>query len=119
MKSLQPGDDFGRRSDHPFFELGGRQAAGPAVEQLHRVNPRLDLARQIGDGRLDDPVDQLLKASRIAISQPAGIGMVAAPVAGDHIGRNRPGQTEARRDGKEVGSTVSYRGWAYHKKKKK
>src|SRR3546814_4952494 len=26
MKRLQPGDNFGRRSDHPFFELGGRQA---------------------------------------------------------------------------------------------
>src|SRR3546814_17634236 len=71
----------------------------PRYTPTRTFSPLPPLMRYTGDRILDTAVDQLLKASRIAISQPAGIGMVAAPVAGDHIGRNRPGTAGKAEEG--------------------
>src|SRR3546814_5793331 len=46
MKRLQSLDDVGIGRDHPSFELRRAEAARPAVEQLHRLDPLLDLARR-------------------------------------------------------------------------
>src|SRR3546814_14430053 len=47
MARLQPVDNRRGRRDHPAFELIGREAARPAIEQLDRLHSRLDLAAEI------------------------------------------------------------------------
>ena len=52
------------RRDHPALELRRRQAARPAVEQLHGLGAGLDLARQIIERDLFDALDDRREAAR-------------------------------------------------------
>jgi len=81
-------DDSRGRRDHPLLELRGRQASGPAVEQLHGFGARFDLAVEILDRDLLDARDDLREFVRIAIGQAPGLGLVAAALARNHVGRD-------------------------------
>ena len=83
-------DDPRGRGDHPALELGRGEAARPAVEQLHRIDPGLDLARQIIDRDRLDPVDDRGEFAGVEIGQAARLGLLAAALAGDHVGGDRP-----------------------------
>ncbi len=83
-------DDAARRRDDILAEARLVERAGPAVEQLHRIGPGLDLRRQMLDRGVRDLVDE--------IAEPVGIGKgpalrmreIAARAAFDHVGRDRP-----------------------------
>ncbi len=77
--------------DHPAFELERREAACPAVEQLHRLYPCLDLAGEIGDGRFNDRVDDRTEAFRVLIGEASSRALILTALPGDHIGRDGPG----------------------------
>ncbi len=46
---MEAGGNRGVGSDHPALELRRRQAARPAIEQLHRFGAGFDLAGEIFD----------------------------------------------------------------------
>ena len=69
MALLQRRDDALRRLDDPAAERRFRQHAGPAVEELHHLGAGGDLAREMDDRRLDQPVDQPAKPSGSAKAQ--------------------------------------------------
>ena len=112
MTDHQPADNVGGRCDYPALELGRREAARPAVEQLHRLRTGFDLARQIIDGDGDDPVDQRLESSGIAIRQPPRLTLILAAAAGDHIGGDSPrrsGKADQRRRRRQCGTNPTNR----------
>src|SRR6516162_5639699 len=65
--TLQRCDDLPRRLDNPSPKLFFRQNARPAVEELHELCARLDLAGKMFDCALDEHVDQRAKVLRVAI----------------------------------------------------
>src|SRR5215471_18757445 len=79
--------------DYPAPELGLRQHAGPAVEQLDRLGARLDLADEVDGCRRDQTIYQSGEARGI-LGRP---GFCPREVPGgtalDHIGSNSPGRT--------------------------
>ncbi|KIU01682.1 hypothetical protein QU38_00375, partial [Staphylococcus aureus] len=89
--ALHRGRDPGSRRDHPALELFGREAARPAVEQLHGLDAGIDLRLQIVDRAIDDAIDQRLHESGIRMGEPARLRLLAAPLSGDHIGGDGPG----------------------------
>jgi hypothetical protein len=100
MARLDRVGDRRRRRDHPAFELVRRQAASPAVEQLHCLRSSVDLAAQVLYGHRDDGIDQGLESGRVAISHRPGQLVVAAALAGDHVRRHGPraaGKAQQRR----------------------
>ena len=90
MPLLQRGNEPGGRRNHPLLELRRRQAARPAVEQLHGLGAGFDLARQIFERDFLDPRDDLAERPWIRVGQAPGFGLVAATLARDHVGRDRP-----------------------------
>ena len=48
---MQPADDAAGVRQHVAAIIGLAQAAGPAIEQLHRLGAGLDLGVQIADDR--------------------------------------------------------------------
>src|SRR3546814_15610432 len=71
VQHLQSLHDLGIGRDHPALELRRAEAARPAIEQLHRLDPLLDLARQVSHGNIYDRVDDRLKGLYVAECQPA------------------------------------------------
>ena len=57
-----------RRVDDPMLEAVLGQNPGPAIEQLHNIGTRFNLAQQVGDGSIDDQFDQPSEALRVAVS---------------------------------------------------
>src|SRR4051812_31954003 len=68
---LQSGHESRGRSDHPLLELSRRQAAGPAVEQLHCLGACLDLTQEVAESHVFDPANDLRESLRVAISKPS------------------------------------------------
>ena len=83
--------DARRWSNSPFLELCRRQAAGPAVEQLHRFRARFDLAREIVERHGFNPVDDSTEGTRVGVSETAGLALLPAALASDHVGGDRQG----------------------------
>src|SRR3546814_11982399 len=73
MARLQPVDNRRGRRDHPAFELIGREAARPAIEQLDRLHSRLDLAAEIIDRHRDDRLaDRAEQSGRTSCRERGG-----------------------------------------------
>ena len=70
-----------------------KMAEGAIVSETakHRLHARLDLAEQIFDRAIGDACHQRLHQFGIAISEPPCLGLLAAALPGDHIGRDGPG----------------------------
>ncbi len=107
MAFAQGSGDRSVGGDHQAFEFVGRQAARPAVEQLHRFGPGGDLAGEIGDRLGHDPVKDGIQLARIGIGhRPRGM-LVAAPLARDHVGRHRPRAPGKAQHGHTVGQPLA------------
>ncbi len=86
----QGSDDAGIGRNDPAFELTRRQRSGPAVEQLHRLGPSVDLPAQIVDRHALDRHQQFFERDRVAVRHSARIVLVAAALALHHIRRDGP-----------------------------
>ncbi len=91
MRRADRRNDVSDRVDAVAREERPGQRAGPAVEELDGFGPGLDLALQVEDGRLGDPVDQRVEGRRVAVDQHACRRLIGRALAGDHVGRHRPG----------------------------
>jgi hypothetical protein len=92
MACLQRRGDAFRRGECEGVEIGPLQRPGPGIEYLHDLGAGLDLGRQIGDGRVGQPVDQRRKGRGIGRLQRVRGPLVGGAAAGDHVGRDRPGR---------------------------
>src|SRR5262249_20327396 len=62
--------DFSHRSDAPALEFTRPEHAGPAVENLHCIDPCLELMYEIFDRRRHQTIDQLADPHRILNPHP-------------------------------------------------
>ena len=79
--------------------VGGRQAAGPAIEDLHGLGAGGDLAIQIFADEFRQPFHQSLPRFRRAIKKFLGVHIVARAAAFDQVGRQgerRAGKADER-----------------------
>ena len=83
-------DDLLRRRDAPAAKFLRRQNPGPGIEDLHRIDPGLQLPDQIARRRIDQYIDQPCKASAIAIGEQPRRRLIRRAVPRDHVGRDRP-----------------------------
>ena len=77
--------------------LVGRERAGPAVEELDRLGPGLDLGAQGGHGHGGQPVGQLLPQVGIAVHERLDLGEGARGPALDQVaghGEGRAGEPD-------------------------
>ena len=74
----------------PLVELARGEATGPAVEQLHGLGARRDLAGKVLDGDVRDRVDDRLERRPVGIGHRARIVLVAAALTRDHVGSDGP-----------------------------
>ena len=79
-----------RSARSPSARTGPATGCPPSCRTIARPRPRRDLARQIVDRHRDDRVDDLREGRRIAIGEAPRLGLVAAALARDHIGRDGP-----------------------------
>ena len=106
-RCAQPRDDPPRRIDAPARELVGSEHAGPGVEELHGIDPGLELGREIIDRSFDQDVDQLAEDFRIAIGKQPRRRLVRRAVSRHHVGRDRPwraAKAEQRHFARQLGA---------------
>ena len=90
-RAFRPRTISHRRLDHPAAEFVVRQDARPAVENLHGLRAGLDLPGEVIHRAVGDEVDQPGEILRVAEGGEARRRLVRRAMAGDHVGRDRPG----------------------------
>ena len=91
MGFLYARNDARRRLDDPTLEQSFIGNAGPAVEQLQHLGPRLDLAAQIGNQGLLQNRHQGLEIIRLPIGHTLQLAAVDTASPLDHVERQGPG----------------------------
>src|SRR5262249_45249498 len=84
------GDNPLRRLDAPLMELLCRQYTGPGIENLDRVDPRLQLPNEVAGRRLDQLFDQRAKSLGISIGKAPRRLLLRCANACDHVACHRP-----------------------------
>src|SRR5688572_21583358 len=85
--------DARRGAYHPALELRWGHAPCPAVEQLHDFRAGLDLAREVIERDLLDTIDDRLEGRGVRVSETPRLGLVATPLACNHVRSDRPGRS--------------------------
>ena len=70
---------------HEAFVGAGAERADPAVEDLHRVNPRVDLREQVASDDFGQLVHESIPHFRLPIHERLGDTIIARRAAFDHI----------------------------------
>ena len=106
MTGAEAGDDRPDRRNAPTLERIGRQDARPGVEDLDTIDAGVDLAGQIEDRGLDEPVDEILERLRRTVGEEPGRRLIGRSLAGDHVARDgerRAAEADQRRAGRQLG----------------